>query len=158
MNLPEYPDADRPTVFQEALEFQDFVVNLLLQEIGLAITNYSSKYYQFKFGENKQGIEIKLDKRILETGNVSIEVAEKSKASNLNFVSSGILREDNTWLYIQGNKDIVFIFGKEHLKRIYEKKYKNKVWQPKETIQTFLLPIETAKLIALKVFYLKKDF
>jgi hypothetical protein len=77
---PYYPDAKRPTGFEEALKYQDFVVDLLLKEIGLAVTNYSSRYYQLKYGENKQGIEIKLDLRMTDTGNVSIEVAEKSRA------------------------------------------------------------------------------
>ena len=121
---PSYPDADRATVFDEALEFQDFVVDLLLKELGLCISNYSSRYYQQKYGENKQGIEIKLDKRILETGNISIEVAEKSKASNELWIPSGILRADNTWLYLQGNYEIVFVFSKSLLQGIYEARYK----------------------------------
>lgn len=146
-----YPDADRPTVFEEALKFQDFIVDLLLKEIGLAVTNYSSRYYQYNYGENKQGIEIKLDTRILETGNVSIEVAEKTRADIEYWTPSGILRNDNSWLYIQGNYDIVYIFGKEHLKRIHLEKYKDKVWQPKPTIKTFLMPVNIANIIALKV-------
>lgn len=147
-----YPDADRQTVFQEGLEFQDFVANLLLKEMGIVISNYSSKYYQQAYGENAQGFEIKLDRQILETGHVSIEVAEKSKAINKSFVPSGIMREDNSWLYIQGNKKIIFIFGKKSLQQLYQAKYKDKVWQPKSTIKTFRLPIAEARKYALKVF------
>uniref|UniRef100_A0A6M3K0U3 Uncharacterized protein n=1 Tax=viral metagenome TaxID=1070528 RepID=A0A6M3K0U3_9ZZZZ len=154
MNV-KYPDADRPTVFEEGLEFQDFVVDLLLKEMGLVVSNYSSKYYQNNYGENRQGIEIKLDKRILETGNVSIEVAEKSKAENRNWIASGIMRNDNSWLYIQGNRDIVFIFGKKILRLIYEKSYKDKVWIPKPTLKTFLITFNEAEKIALKVFKIK---
>ncbi len=152
---PLYPDADRATVFEEGLEFQDFIAKLLIKELGIPVTSYSSKKYQWEFGENRQGIEIKLDRRIMETGNVSIEVAEKSKASNLNWIDSGIMRDDNTWLYVQGNYDIVLIFGKKILQLIYEKKYKSKVWTPKPTIKTFLMSKEEAERIALKVF--KKD-
>jgi hypothetical protein len=152
-----YPDADRQTVFQEGLEFQDFVANLLLKEMGIVISNYSSKYYQQACGENAQGFEIKLDRRILETGHVSIEVAEKSKAINKSFVPSGIMREDNSWLYIQGNKKIIFIFGKKSLQQLYQAKYKDKVWQPKPTIKTFRLPIAEARKYALKVFENEHD-
>jgi len=152
-----YPDADRPTVFEEGLEFQDFVVNLLMSELGIAVSNYSSRYYQYNFGENKQGIEIKLDKRILETGNVSIEVAEKSNASVQNWTPSGIMRDDNSWLYIQGNTKIVFIFGKLILQKVYKSKYINKTWEPKPTIRTFLMTIEEAKKYALKVFELENN-
>ncbi len=156
MNV-NYPDADRQTVFQEGLEFQDFVVDLLLKDMGIVISNYSSKYYQQAYGENVQGIEIKLDRRILETGNVSIEVAEKSKAINESFVPSGIMREDNSWLYIQGNKKIIFIFGKKFLQQLYKAKYMDKVWQPKPTIKTFLLPIAEARKYALKIFENEHD-
>ena len=150
-----YPDADRETVFEEDLEFQDFIVDLMIREICLVISNYSCRYYQQNKGENRQGIEIKLDKRILDTNNVSIEVSEKSRAANQNWIPSGIMRNDNTWLYIQGNYDIVFIFGKSILRGIYEARYKNKVWQPKPTIKTFLMPIQEARKYSLKVFDLK---
>jgi hypothetical protein len=150
---PDYPDADRPTVFDEALKFQDFIVDLMIKEVGIAMSNYCSKYYQHNIGENRQGIEIKYDRRILETGNVSIEVAEKSRADIANWTNSGILREDNSWLYIQGNYDIVLIFGKEILKRLYYARYIEKVWEPKKTIKTFLMKLDDAKKYALKVIY-----
>ena len=154
---PNYPDGDRSTLFEEALEFQDFVVDLFLKEIGIPISNYSSRYFQFNKGENPQGIEIKLDKRILETGNVSIEVAEKSRADLENWTPSGIMRNDNTWLYVQGNKEIVFIFSKKILKGIYEARYKDKVWMPKKTIKTFLMPITDAEKYAAKVIKINKE-
>lgn len=152
-----YPDADRSTVFEEGLQFQDFVVDLLMNEMGIALSNYSSKYYQQNYGENRQGIEIKLDNRILETGNVSIEVAEKSKASVYKWTPSGIMRNDNSWLYIQGNYEIVFVFGKSILQKLYNSRYKDKTWEPKKTIRTFLMPIKEAEKYALKVFRISKE-
>lgn len=146
-----YPDADRITVFEEALSYQDWVTDLLIKELGFVISNYSSKYFQFNFGENRQGVEIKLDTRILDTGNVSIEVAEKSRADIDKWTPSGIMRNDNTWIYIQGNYQIVFIFGKSILQGIYKSRYLDKVWTPKPTIKTFLMPIEEAEKYALKV-------
>jgi len=154
---PEYPDADRPTTFQEGLEFQDFVADLLLTELGIALTSYSSTRYQWLKGENRQGIEIKLDRRILATGNVSIEVAEKSHMGVLTWTPSGILRDDNAWLYIQGNQDIVFVFGKSTLRLVYQKCYQDKVWEPKPTIRTFLMPLAEANKLALKVFHKAKE-
>uniref|UniRef100_A0A6M3J4U2 Uncharacterized protein n=1 Tax=viral metagenome TaxID=1070528 RepID=A0A6M3J4U2_9ZZZZ len=149
---PLYPDADRPSVFEEGLEFQDFVADLLLRELGIALTSFSSRRYQWVHGENRQGIEIKLDKRILETGNVSIEVAEKSRADMPTWTPSGIMRHDNAWLYVQGNPQIVLVFGKATLRLVYKKRYASKVWQPKPTIRTFLLPLSEARRVALKVF------
>jgi hypothetical protein len=161
-NYPYYPDADRETVFEEGLQFQDFVVDILLRELGIAVSNYSSRYYQYNFGENKQGIEIKLDRRISRTangeftnpdsGNVSIEVAEKSSSGKDGWTDSGIMRADNSWLYIQGNYDIVFIFGKMFLRQLYLTRYRDKVREVKPTLKTFLLPVPVAKKYALKVF------
>ena len=152
MTKPQYPDADRSTVFEEGLEFQDFVANLLLAELGIVLTSYTSQRYQWLHGENRQGIEIKLDRRIHETGNVSIEVAEKTRADVPTWTPSGIMREDNAWLYVQGNPAIVLVFGKATLRLLYEKRYQGKTWEPKPTIRTFLLPLPEAERLALKVF------
>lgn len=140
-----YPDAPMETSYDEAMEYQDFVADILCERLGIVVTNYSSRRYQINRGESKQGIEIKLDKRIVANGNVSIEVYEKSKARNEYWIKSGILRDDNTWLYVQGNYDYIFIFSKKVLIDLYEKQYKDYVWEPKSTIKTFLLPFNEAK-------------
>lgn len=150
-----YPDAPKQTSYEESMEYQDFIVDILIKDLGLAISNYSSRKYQYTVGESKQGIEIKLDKRISPTGNVSIEVFEKSRASNINWVKSGILRQDNTWLYIQGNYDYVFVFSKKVLRKIYEEKYKTRVWEPKPTIKTFLMKFSEAESICEKLIIVK---
>ena len=62
------------------------------------------------------------------------------------------MRDDNAWLYVQGNEDIVFVFGKETLRLVYAKRYSCKVWEPKPTIKTFLMPLSEARRLALKVF------
>lgn len=151
-----YPDAPKQTSYEESMEYQDFVVDVLIKNVGMAISNYSSRRYQFNVGESRQGIEIKLDKRISPKGNVSIEVFEKSRASNSLWIKSGILREDNTWLYIQGNYEYIFIFSKRFLRKIYEEKYKTKVWEPKPTIKTFLITFEEAEKICEKLIYVKE--
>ena len=150
-----YPDAPKQTSYEESMEYQDFVVDILIKNLGLAISNYSSRRYQFNIGESRQGIEIKLDKRISPKGNVSIEVYEKSKASNRLWVKSGILRDDNTWLYIQGNYDYIFIFSKRALRKIYEEKYITKVWEPKPTIKTFLISFSEAERLCEKLIVVR---
>lgn len=152
-----YPDSKNPKSIQDGLEFQDFIIDLLCNELGLALSNYSSRKWQFDVGENKQGIEIKLDNGILKYGNVSVEVAEKSKASNAKWVDSGILRKDNTWLYIQGNKEIVFIFAKRILLGLYNSgKYKvTEFPRANPTIKRFLMPVDDARKYCAKVFDLR---
>jgi hypothetical protein len=128
---PEYPNCPDRHSFQSGLEFQDFVATMLHDKLGITITNYGSKNFQWLEGENKQGIEIKLDR-------LSIEIAEKTKSNNLLFVPSGIYRHDNTWLYVQGNPHILFIFAKSTLILLHKSgKYK---MHEEPTIKAFYLP------------------
>ena len=120
-NYKEYYHAQ----LDEAHEFQDYCTEWLLKELGIAITNYQSKKYQYNSGENPQGLEIKLDKRYKETGNLYIETAEKSNPQNQNYIKSGIYRLDNSWLYAIGDYDCIWIFAKKLLVGMDEiKKYK----------------------------------
>jgi hypothetical protein len=152
---PYYPDASRKDSFKAGIIFQDFVIDLFIRELGIPISIYSSKDYQIGVGENRQGFEIKYDSRILETGNVSIEVAEKSKRDeSAPYVRSGILRRDNTIFYVQGNLDIVFLFSKRELVRRYYCDFKDKVREFNGTIKKFHIPLNLAKSIAIKFFEL----
>ena len=150
-----YPDCKDPDSYKSGLEFQDFVVDLLRERLGIVITNYQSRLFQFGTGENRQGIEIKLDRDILRTGRVSIEIAEKARAANPYYVPSGIYRNDNSWLYIQGNWDIVFIFPKSYLRLLHRSGRYPADSLP--TLQRFLLPLDDAKRYAAKVIELNTD-
>ena len=126
----------------QGLKYQDFVVEKLY-EIGLPVISYSSKEYQNTVGENKAGIEIKNDTNFRETGNFYIETAEKSDAENANFVPSGIYRNDNTWLYLIGDYETIFVFSKKQLLLLH------KCGKMKEveisTSRGFLLPVVEAE-------------
>lgn len=135
---------------QQGLEFQDFVTDVLFNELFIPISTYQSRKYQIK-GENKQGIEIKFDDKFADTGNVYIEIAEKSNEDNLNYVSSGIYRNDNTWLYVIGNYSILFIFGKGMLKLMHKNGRYREVQIP--TSKGFLIPKVDAEKYALKIIY-----
>lgn len=106
---------------EKGLEYQDFITTLLLKEVGITLSTLGSKKYQYNIGENLQGIEIKFDDMYRKTRNLYIEVKEKSNPNNKNYVDSGIFRNDNTWLYIIGDYNEVFVFGKKILKLIYQK-------------------------------------
>jgi len=147
---PVYPDAIRPSVFQDGLEFQDFVCELLAKQ-GIILQNLTSKKWQVKLGENLQGFEIKYDSRCSETGRLSIEVAEKSRASQeLAWTRSGIMRSDNSWLYIQGNYAILFLFAKRFLLNYYYA-INPELTDKFGTIRTFYLPIQAARKHAARV-------
>jgi hypothetical protein len=141
-----YPDSKDKYSFQSGLQFQDFVAELFHDKLGMTITNYQSRCYQFGKGENKQGIEIKLDRDILETNNVSIEIAEKTRADLSEYTPSGIYRPDNSWLYVQGNYKIVFIFAKSTLILLHQSGlYPDK---EKPTVRKFHLPVADARKYA----------
>jgi ssDNA-binding Zn-finger/Zn-ribbon topoisomerase 1 len=125
-------------MMQKGFEFQDFIADKLIEKLGISVTCYSSKQHQEQKGENRQGFEIKFDDKYKTTGNIYIETAEKSNEKNPFFVSSGIYRSDNTWLYLIGNYEEVFIFSKKHLVLMHKtQKYRN---VETKTSKGFLIP------------------
>lgn len=150
MSDPRYPDAKSPTSFQDGLEFQDFVCAELAKR-GIVLQNLGSKKYQLDVGENLQGFEIKLDNLCTRTGRLSIEIAEKSRDDPmLDWTDSGIMRKDNSWLYIQGNRSILFIFSKKFLRRWMNIK-KPKIEECRGTIRKFYISLKDAKKFAERV-------
>uniref|UniRef100_A0A6M3LG26 Uncharacterized protein n=1 Tax=viral metagenome TaxID=1070528 RepID=A0A6M3LG26_9ZZZZ len=138
MNYKEYYNKQK----EIGLEYQDFVGEILCQN-GIVIMNYVSKKYQFSSGENKMGVEIKHDKMFRDTGNLYIELEEKSNPDNKNYIKSGIKRNDNTWLYVIGDYKTIYIFPKNLLLKLSEE------YEPIEnntkTSIGFLLPIKEAE-------------
>lgn len=154
-DLSTYPSrnsghSDSHTV---GIEFQDFVC-IELSKVGIIIQNINSKKYQYAEGENIQGFEIKYDGPHTETGRLSIEIAEKRKGENQTWVRSGIYRNDNTWLYVQGNYKMFFVFPVKFLRALYETKKYPVYEHPKEnpTIQKFYLSHEEAKKYSARYF------
>jgi len=145
---------------KKGLEFQDFVTDVLINEIGISLSTYGSQKYQYTKGENKQGFEIKFDDKYNETGNIYIEIAEKSDPANTEYVKSGIYRNDNTWLYLIGNYDEIYIFGKSTLILMHGQ-IKNGQPRYKEiTIATskgFLVPKDKAEELCLKKINFLKE-
>jgi len=93
----------------EGQEFQDHCAYWLQKTLNIGIVNFQTKEYQYKFGENMQGIEFKLDKVFKNTANLWIETAERQNPDTL-YSDSGIFRKDNSWLYCIGNYDVLYIF------------------------------------------------
>ncbi len=135
---------------EESHAFQDYCANVFITQLGIAITNYQSKTYQYNQGENVQGIEIKYDKKFRETGNLYIEVAEKSNPELREYTISGIYRLDNSWLYAIGDYHTIYIFSKKHLQLMHEtNKYKTICTK---TSQGFIIPINEADKYSVKKF------
>ena len=143
-----YPDCKHVDSLQVGAEFQDFVM-LTLQRHGMYLQMFTSKKCQYLHGESFQGWEVKLDEPFTRTGRLSIEIAEKTKASNENWAPSGIYRKDNTWLYIQGNYEYFYVFMKQFLVKLHRAgRYK---LGEIPTLQKFYLPISDAEKYGHKI-------
>lgn len=145
--MPREPYPDAPggrNTLKEGQAFETFA-GQLLNKYGLVTWRLTDAKHQLAIGENTQGVEFKLDKRCLEFGHLSIEVQEKARASNADWVDSGILRNDNTWLYVQGNERRIYVFAKSWLRRWYAVRVKpTDITTPKPTIRRFFLELDDA--------------
>lgn len=140
-------------------EYQDFVQKELLKH-GIIVMLNTSKQYQARIGESLSGLEIKLDRKFRQTGNLYIEVAEKSDALNPVYVESGIYRFDNTWLYCIGDYHEIFLIPKMQLQIIHQdikngtyEGYRRKGIELRQTrtSQGMIIPIDYAmKYIVIK--------
>ena len=93
--------------------YQD-VVMVELYKRGIVLNAFTSYHFQVKSGENMMGVEIKRDNLWRKSGNFYIETAEKHNV-NGNFVPSGIMRQDNTWLYVIGDERTFYVLPKKAL-------------------------------------------
>lgn len=144
MSTLTYPHATVSDPLEKGLAFQDFVC-IELAKRHIVLQNIGSKKYQFEVGENLQGFEIKLDRRCTDTNRLSIEVYEKTSRDVLIWTPSGILRDDNSIVYIQGNYDCFWVFMKNWLVRYFEQKSPH-VEEFNGTIKRFFLPANEADI------------
>tara|TARA_R100000951_G_C2612395_1_gene171650 strand:+ start:648 stop:1100 length:453 start_codon:yes stop_codon:yes gene_type:complete len=129
-------------------EYENFVRKVLKEKMNLSVDVYKNIQDQYNIGESEQGFEIKYDKRYKETNNIYIEVAEKTNKNNLNFIDSGIYRNDNSWILLIGNFDVIYFFGINTLRLLYETDRFKEV--NTETSKAFLLYPEDIKKYKLK--------
>ncbi len=128
---------------ESGLEFQDHVMRLFSERLKIPLSFYSSRKCQLQ-GESMQGIEVKYDKKFRQTGNLYIEVAEKSSSSVAEYTPSGIMKKDNSWLYAIGDHETLYIFAVKHLRTFARKCHQ--VETP--TSRGFLLPLDLAEKLA----------
>jgi len=154
MAMNPYPNSRNTHSIQEGAEFLDLVMEQL-RTMGFYLQPYTSAKNQLEKGESIQGWEVKLDNRFLETGRLSIEIAEKTRADNENWIPSGIYRKDNSYLYIQGNPKDFYVFQLSLLRWLH----KRKIYEEAEsfgTVKKFYLPIDDANHWCLLHWYKPK--
>lgn len=156
-----FEETYRPQL-EEAARYQDFITDELLKR-GIVLNQYASREYQQKVGESASGIEIKYDKRMTETGNVYIEVAEKSNPSLPDYTESGVYRKDNTWLYLIGNYKKALLMSKRQLRVCIEygeewRKRAGIVYREIATSQGYTFPVAYCeKFLCLRLFEFNEE-
>lgn len=125
---------------QIGLEFQDIVTRALYIR-GIVVVGYSSRRFQNNEGENMLGAEIKRDGKFRETGNLYIEMSEKTHPDNMDYIPSGIYRNDNSWLFVIGDEKTIYIFSTKYLQLLVSR-YKE---VEKPTSRGFLMPLDEAE-------------
>lgn len=149
-DFPEYEDYYAYNL-ERGITFQDYVLRAL-QVLGWVFINYSSKYFQFRVGENSAGIEIKYDSLMCSTGNLYVETGEK-RPDRTWYVPSGICKVDNSIFYVIGDYSTFFLFTKRELLRLYERNQTENLFRTVEqsTTKGILIPMRVAHQVALKV-------
>ena len=104
---------------EEAAEYQDFITDQLLKH-GITLNQYASRKYQYERGESASGIEVKHDLKLCETGNLFIEVDERSSPEVEGFTPSGIYRDDCCWLYLIGDHNRAVLLSKSQMRYLLE--------------------------------------
>lgn len=140
----KYRDA-RPFAYKDGKRYEEFVCAKALILWGLTLHLHKGKDAQLR-GETAEGLEIKFDGRLKDTGNLYIETAEKTKATNTNYYPSGIFRDDNTRAIWIGDYKEAFVISKKALQDVYAANAHKKVQIT--TSQGFLLTKDEAKEIA----------
>lgn len=131
-----------PEKLQQGLEFQDVMTRELYQR-GIVVVGYASHRFQNSHGENMLGAEIKRDDNFRKTGNLYLEVAEKANPRNERYVPSGIMRDDNSWLFVIGDEKTAYIFPTNYLRKLSDKRGWRPVTTP--TSKGLLMPLSDAE-------------
>lgn len=124
------------------LEYQDIVTERFYNDLKMPIVTYNSRERQYSKGENMAGVEIKFDSKSLTSKNVYIEYEEKSKAEYKNYKPSGVYRNDNSWLFVIGNRTTTYILSKCHLRERCDV-----ILKDKNHLGYFLVKTPTSKAI-----------
>ena len=143
--MTQYPDA-RPETVEDGKRYEEFVAAKVRYLWGKELHFFDTKESQIH-GETQEGLEIKFDGRLKETGNLYIEMAEKSRADNKKFVPSGSFKKaDNTKVIWIGDYKEAFLFDKIKLQELSNAPQYRHVQIP--TSQGFLIPREDAAILA----------
>ncbi len=152
---PNYSDGN--VGYDKGMEYQRWVKATYPRVYsGRELNYYDTRDDQYRKGETKEGVEVKFDDLIFfycKTGRLYIETWERGEGEIYEgrpYVESGIWRQDNTTVWLQGDYDIWFLFSKAKLVWL-EKLDPPFLFRPKPTPTSkgFCIPIKNAKILCL---------
>ena len=124
------------------IAYEQYIGRAFREVWGLVLHPCETFAQQITIGENKEGIEIKKDRRFRETKNLYIEMAEKTNPANPVYVKSGVFRHDNTWLFCIGDELEAWLFLRDTLS--HERKTGSHRFVETPTSRGFLMAREAA--------------
>lgn len=125
-------------------DFEKFVVDVFADRCRIPLTITKTYREQIEIGETLEGYEIKLDTFYSKTGNLFIEIDEKSNPENANFITSGIFRQDNSKHYVIGDYNYIWVFWKHVLIKEFTLNVHRIAESGTKTSHGMLLPITRA--------------
>lgn len=110
---------------KRAFRFESYIMDWFQKEKAINISHYHLIEEQIHKGENRQGIEIKNDQMLQNTGNVFISVKKVYNQGEYQY-PTGIYKKDQNdldqcWLYVIGNKNEHWVFSSKLLRQYFEK-------------------------------------
>jgi hypothetical protein len=91
--------------------YERYIVWQLRQD-GIDVARYDTQAEQYAHGDTTIGLEIKLDTKYCDTGNLFIEVAEKTRAEQPTWTVSGIFAASDAPWYGVGDYRNFFVFDR----------------------------------------------
>ncbi|MFC1904640.1 hypothetical protein ACFLXT_02635 [Chloroflexota bacterium] len=144
-----YPDSKHDSPLDMGHCYEDLIGLLLKRYYDFKVSFYRSKFEQYNIGESAEGLEVKLDLWCTRTRRLSIEVAEKTSEGQSSFSPSGIMRNDNTKIYSQGNLERCWFFEKLALRGVYRNLKPWLIDNNPPTIRKFYLSLREAESLAI---------
>ena len=148
------------TYYQDKLEegqaFERFVGEELAR-YGIVLRPYRTFREQVEFGENELGLEIKRDGEVHRTGNLWVEIEEKTYPTDPEWITSGIYRPDNSRWYGIGDEQQFYVFTKPTLQGLHRLGLYTVRLNHRRTSRGFLMPVADAAAWCKRRFLMQPD-
>ena len=142
-----------------AQSFEQFWCEIINYKLHLSLTRIKAKENQSKFlCDTKEGFEFKHNTAIDTHEGVFIEISQKMKREDKDFMHSSISKKDNAWMYCIGDFKRLYLVPKKHLISEYESAKYKIIPNIKGTGMGFKMPLSRLEAIsALKLTPINKE-